>query len=106
MPQKADFLGPYKLQKNTKEGKRKEKREREGRKEEKRKKRNGCTLGFYNGYFEDSFCPKKKLFDAKGPFGGNVFKNLYVFHFLSFFIFKTEFFGTIKGDDQEIQIIE
>ena len=42
MPQKADFLGPYKLQKNTKEGKRKE----------------------------------------------------------------TEFFGTIKGDDQEIQIIE
>ena len=65
MPQKADFLGPYKLQKNTKEGKRKEKREREGRKEEKRKKRNGCTLGFYNGYFEDSFCPKKNCLTQK-----------------------------------------
>ena len=52
------------------------------------------------------FSRKKKLFDAKGLFGGNVFKNLYVFHFLSFFIFETEFFGTIKGDDQEIQIIE
>ena len=52
------------------------------------------------------FSRKKKPFDAKGLFGGNVFKNLYVFHFLSFFIFETEFFGTIKGDDQEIQIIE
>ena len=93
------------MQQNTKEGKRKEK---ESEKEERRRreKKEGCTLGFYNGYFEDSFCPKKKLFDAKGPFGGNVFKNLYVFHFLSFFIFETEFFGTIKGDDQEIQIIE
>ena len=33
------------------------------------KKSGGCTLSFFNGYF------KKKLFDAKGPFGGNVFKN-------------------------------
>ena len=93
------------MQKNTKKGKGKEKKEREGRKEEKRKKQ-WLHSWFCNGYFEDSFCPKKKLFDAKGPFGGNVFKNLYDFHFLSFFIFKTEFFGTIKGDDQEIQIIE
>ena len=98
-------MGPISCKRTLKKGKGKEKN-RDGRKEEKRKKRNGCTLGFYNGYFEDSFFPKKKLFDAKGPFGGNVFKNLYVFHFLSFFIFETEFFGTIKGDDQEIQIIE
>ena len=71
-----------------------------------REKSNGCTLGFCNGSFEDSFCPKKKLFDAKGSFGGNAFKNIYVFHFLSFFIFKTEFFGTIEGDDQAIRIIK
>jgi len=78
------------LQKKHLRTKKKGKKEREGRKEEKRKS-NSCTLGFCNGYFEDQ---------------SDVFKNLYVFHFLSFFIFKTEFFGTIKGDDQEIQIIE
>ena len=48
------------FQNHTNEGKGKEKKkERGGRKEEKRKKRNGRTLGFYNGYFGDSFWPKK-----------------------------------------------
>ena len=52
------------------EGKGKEKNEeRGGRKEERRKKSNGCTLSFCNG------CFRKKLLDAKGLFGGNVFKN-------------------------------
>ena len=37
----------------------KKKKEQGGRKEKKRKS-NGCTLGFYNGYFGDSFWPKKK----------------------------------------------
>ena len=94
------------MQQNTKEGKRKEKREREGRKEEKKKKGMVALLVFIMATLKIVFSRKKKLFDAKGLFGGNVFKNLYVFHFLSFFIFETEFFGTIKGDDQEIQIIE
>ena len=94
------------MQQNTKEGKRKEKREREGRKEEQREKGMVALLVFIMATLKIVFARKKKLFDAKGLFGGNVFKNLYVFHFLSFFIFETEFFGTIKGDDQEIQIIE
>ena len=38
------------------------------------KKSNGCSLSFYDSYFGDSFWPKK-LSDAKGPSGDNVFKN-------------------------------
>ena len=30
-----------------------------------------ALLVFDNSYFVDSFWPKKKLFDAKGPFGDN-----------------------------------
>ena len=53
----------------------KKKKEQGGRKEKKRKS-NGCTLGFYNGYFGDSFWPKKKnCRTQKGPFGGKVLKN-------------------------------
>ena len=43
--------------------------------EEKRRNREksiGCTL---IGYFEESFWPKK-VFDGRGLFGRNVFKNL------------------------------
>ena len=65
------FLGPNKLQNHSNEGKGKEKNEERGQgKEEKRKKSNGCTLSFYNSYFG-----RKRLLDAKGPFGDNVFKN-------------------------------
>ena len=35
-----------------------------------REKSNGCILSFYNGYFG-----RKKLSDAKGPSGDDVFKN-------------------------------
>ena len=57
--------------------KEKERRKRKSEEEERRRreKSNGCTLSFYNGYFGDSFWPKKNLLDTKGPFGGgNVFK--------------------------------
>lgn len=54
-------------------GKKKEKKKEPGRKEWKRKKQ-WCTLSFYNGYFGDSF-GRKKLPDGRGLFGGNVFKN-------------------------------
>ena len=37
-----------------------------------REKSNGCTLNFYNGYFE--FVAEKKLFDGGGPFSSDVFK--------------------------------
>ena len=30
-----------------------------------------ALLVFDNSYFVDKFWPKKKLFDAKGPFGNN-----------------------------------
>ena len=60
-----------KLQNHSIEGKGKEKKKERGEgKEEKRKKINGCTPSFYNSYFG-----RKKLLDAKGPFGNNVFKN-------------------------------
>ena len=51
------------------------KKERRKRKsEEEKKKSNGFTLSFYDGYFGE-FLAAKKLLDAKGPFGDNVFKN-------------------------------
>ena len=70
---KGMFLKPIKkLQNHSNEGKRKEKKKERGvGKKEKRKKNNGCTLSFYNGYFGR----KKKMLDAKGPFGDNVIKN-------------------------------
>ena len=59
--------------------KEKERRKRKSEEEERRReKSNGCTLSFYSGYLGDSqlvFCEKKPLLDAKGPFGGNLFKN-------------------------------
>ena len=60
MPQKADFLGPYKLQKNTKEGKRKEKN-RDGRKEEKRKKAMVELLVFVMAPLKIVFARKKTV---------------------------------------------
>ena len=56
--------------------KEKERRKRKSEQKERgiREKSNGCTLSFYNSYSGDSF-GRKKLFDAKGPFGDNVIKN-------------------------------
>ena len=56
---KGRLLGPDELQ--THSIKRKGERKRAGRKKggEETKKSNGCTLSFFNGYFEDSFWPKK-----------------------------------------------
>ena len=71
--QKAGFLGVISSKITlTKE---KERRTRKSEEEERRRreKSSGCTQSFYNGYFGDSFWPKK-LLDAKGPFGGKVFK--------------------------------
>ena len=101
---KGRLFGPYKLQKNTKKRKRKGKKTR-WKKGGEQKKAMVALLVFVMAPLKIVFA-RKKLFDAKGPFGGNAFKNLYVFHFLSFFIFKTEFFGTIEGDDQAIRIIK
>ena len=52
--------------------KKKEERKRKSYEKEKRRreKSNGCTLSFHNSYFG-----RKKLLDAKGPFGDNVIKN-------------------------------
>ena len=57
--------------------KEKERRKRKSGEEERRRreKSNGCTLSFYNGYFGDSFCTKKKLLNGRSLFGNNVFKN-------------------------------
>ena len=66
--------------------KEKERRKRKSEKEDKEEKRksNGCTLSFYNGYLiGDAFWPKKML-DAKGPLGGNLFKHpaRYIFMYM------------------------
>ena len=72
---KGRFRKPEKLQNHTNEGKGKEKTKEPGEgKEKKKKKSNGCTLSFYNSYFEYSFWPKKTV-GRKGTFDDNVFKN-------------------------------
>ena len=59
---KGRFLKPEKLQNHSNEGKGKEKTKEPGEgKEKKKKKSNGCTLSFYNSYFECSFWPKKAV---------------------------------------------
>ena len=66
-------IGPDKLQNHTNEQKGKEKKKERGGEEKKQR----FTLSFYDGYFGDfgEFLAGKKLLDAKGPFGDNVFKN-------------------------------
>ena len=60
---KGRFRKPQKLQNHSNPAKEKRRRQ----------KSNGCTLNFYNSYFEDF--GRKKLWDVKGPVGDNVFKN-------------------------------
>ena len=69
------FLKPEKLQNHTKEGKGKEKKKDGGEgKEEKKKKARVLLLVFIIATLEIIF-GRKLLFDAKGPFGGNIIKN-------------------------------
>ena len=69
------FLKPEKLQNQTNDGKGKEKdKVSEEKKRNRREKSNGCTLSFIIATLEIVF-GRKKLLDAKGPFGDNVFKN-------------------------------
>ena len=55
MASKGRLLGPDKLQNHSIKRRKEEERRRRN------KKSNGCTLSFFNGYFEDSFWPKKKV---------------------------------------------
>ena len=71
------FLKPEKSKITVTKEKERRKRESEEKERRRREKSNGCTLGFYNSYFGKValvFGPKK-LLDAKGPSGDNVFKN-------------------------------
>ena len=69
------FLKPEKLQNQSNEGKGKEKdKVSEEKKRKRREKSNGCTLSFIIATLEIVF-GRKKLLDAKGSFGDNVFKN-------------------------------
>ena len=62
------FLKPEKLQNHSNEGKGREKKKERGEGKEENKKSNACTPRFFNSYFFG----RKKLLDAKGPFGDNV----------------------------------
>jgi len=63
--QKAGFLS-MRSSKST-VMKKNESRKRKSKEKERRrtKKRNGCTLGFYNSYFGDRFWPKKTYWTQK-----------------------------------------
>ena len=63
---KGRFFGLDKLQNHPNEEKRKEKK-KDGEEEERRrrKKSNGCTLSFYNGYFEGGFWTKRNCWTEK-----------------------------------------
>ena len=71
---KGTFRKPEKLQNHGNEGKGKEKRKERGEGKEEKKRKDGCTISFYDSYFEDCLWPKKP-FDAKGLFGDDVIKN-------------------------------
>ena len=72
---KGRFLKPEKLQNHGNKGKGKEKKKERGEgKEEKKKKATVALSVFIMATLEIAF-DRKKLLDAKGPFGDNVFKN-------------------------------
>ena len=73
---KAGFLSP--ISSKITVTKEKERRKRKSEEEERRgrEKSNGCTLGFYKGYYGDSFWTKKlNCRTQKGLFGGKALKN-------------------------------
>ena len=57
-PSKGRFLKPDKLKITPTKEKEREKRKSQEEERRRREKNNGCTLGFYNGYFGDRFWPK------------------------------------------------
>ena len=68
--QNAGFLSPISAKITvTKENERRKRKSEEKERRTRTKKRNGCNLSFYDSYFG-----RKKLLDAKGSFGDNVFK--------------------------------
>ena len=69
------FLKPEKLQNHGNKGKGKEKKKERGEGKKEKKKKQGLHLLFIMATLEIAFDRKKKLLDAKGPFGDNVFKN-------------------------------
>ena len=73
MRQKTGFVGAISSRitlTKEKEGEKARARRKKGGEE---KNSNGCTLGFYNGYFKDF--AEKKTVGREVPFAGNVFKN-------------------------------
>ena len=75
--QNARFLSPRGSKIIVTKEKERRKRKSEEKERRRREKSNGCTLSFENSYFGDTLLifGRKKLFDAKGPFGDNVIKN-------------------------------
>ena len=75
---KGRFFKPEKLQNHSNEIKGKEKKKERGSEEKERRRREKKTmvahLVFIVGTLEIIF-GRKKLFDPKGPFSNNVFKN-------------------------------
>ena len=57
--QKAGFLCAISSRITLTKEKERRKRKSEQEERKRREKRSGCTLGFYNGYFGNSFWPKK-----------------------------------------------
>ena len=74
--QKARFLSPRssKITVTKIEGKRNKRKSEEKERRRREKKSNRCTLGFIIATLEIVF-GRKKLFDAKGPFGDTIIKN-------------------------------
>ena len=64
------------LQNHSNEGKGKEKKKERGEGKEEREKSNGCNQSFFIISTLEIVFGRKKLLDAKGPFGDNVIKNL------------------------------
>ena len=62
-----DLLSPISSKITPTREKEKEKRKKRGgrKEEEEKKKSSGCTLSFYNDYFEDTFWPKKQEDDKQ-----------------------------------------
>ena len=73
--QKAGFLSPRSSKSTaTKEKERRKRKSEEKERRREEKKSNSCTLSFIIATLEIVF-RRKKLFDAKGPFGVNTVKN-------------------------------
>ena len=87
---KGRFLKPEKLQNHSNEGKGKEKKKEQGEGKEEKKKSNGKIA---LSVFVVATLEENKLFDAKGPFGDNVIKNLARFKLRTvFFHYKIGFY--------------